>query len=502
MQSRLGSEGGRSYGQILRSTALIGGSSVITVIFAIIRNKAMALLLGPAGVGLMGLYSSIADIACALAGLGIQASGVRQIAIAAGSGDADAIARTATALRRVSLLLGLAGALLLTALAVPIANFTFGGHDHAGGVVLLSAAIFLRLLADGQTALIQGVRDIASLARINVFAAFFSTVVIIPLIYVFGASGIVPSLVVVAAASLATSWWYGRQLRAAARPMPAAQLRQEAAALLKLGSVFMVSSFLTLGAVYTVRIIVLRAEGLTAAGLYQAAWALGGLYAGFILQAMGTDFYPRLTAVAKDNAECNRLVNEQAQVSMLLAGPGLIASLTAAPLVVTLLYSPEFDPAVELLRWICMGMMLRIISWPLGFIVLAKGARRAFFWTEVSATVVHVGLAWLCVGVVGSVGAGLAFVGLYVWHGLVIYAIARHLSDFRWSVANRKLALFFLPASGLVFGASVVLPLWPATIFGMLATALSGAYSVRMLTELVPLASLPAAVRAWNSRST
>ncbi|MDX0630718.1 oligosaccharide flippase family protein [Sinorhizobium medicae] len=502
MQSHPRPEEGHSYGQILKSTALIGGSSAVNVVFAIFRNKATALLLGPAGVGLMGLYSSIADIACALAGLGIQASGVRQIAIAVGSGDADAIARTATALRRVSVLLGLVGALLLTALAVPIACFTFGGHGYAGCVTLLSAAIFLRLLADGQTALIQGMRDIASLARINVLAAFFSTVVTIPLIYFFGASGIVPSLVVVAAASLATSWWYGRRLRVTARPMSTAQLRREVEALLKLGSAFMVSSFLTLGAAYAVRIFVLRAEGLRAAGLYQAAWTLGGLYAGFILQAMGTDFYPRLTAVAEDNGECNRLVNEQAQVSMLLAGPGLIATLTAAPLVVRLLYSPEFYPAVELLRWICMGMMLRIISWPMGFIVLAKGARRAFFWTEVTATVVHVGLAWLCVGVFGSAGAGLAFVGLYVWHGLLIYAIARHLSDFRWSATNRKLALFFLPASGFVFGAFVALPPWPATIFGMLTTALSGAYSLRMLMELVRLPSLPAAVRAWCSRST
>ena len=45
------------------------------------------------------------------------------------------------------------------------------------------------------------------------------------------------------------------------------------------------------------------------------------MYVGFILQAMGSDFYPRLTAVADDHAECNRLVNEQAQIGLLLAGP-------------------------------------------------------------------------------------------------------------------------------------------------------------------------------------
>lgn len=184
MELRANSEGERSYTQILKSTALIGGSSVVTVLFSVIRNKAMALLLGPAGVGLIGLYSSVADIAYAIAGLGIQASGVRQIAEAVGTGDTERVARTATVLRRTSVVLGLLGALLLAVLAHPIATFTFGDPHYASGILLLSAAILFRLVADGQTALIQGMRDIRTLARINVFAAFFSTVISLSLIHI------------------------------------------------------------------------------------------------------------------------------------------------------------------------------------------------------------------------------------------------------------------------------------------------------------------------------
>src|SRR5258705_12491703 len=85
---------GHTYSQILKSTALIGGSSVVNIGFGIIRTKAMALFLGPGGVGLMGLYSAIADLANSLAGFGIQSSGVRQIAEAVGTGEAERIART------------------------------------------------------------------------------------------------------------------------------------------------------------------------------------------------------------------------------------------------------------------------------------------------------------------------------------------------------------------------------------------------------------------------
>ena len=189
----------QTYTQILKSTAMIGGSSVVNIGFSIIRNKAMALLLGPEGVGLMGLYTSIADLTQTLAGLGIQVSGVRQIAEAAGAEDSERIVRTATVLRRISIVLGLAGAVLLAALAMPVAQFTFGDRSHTMGVALLAVAVLLRLISAGQIALVQGMRHIADLARINMLAALFSTAIGIPMVYRFGQAGIVPALVAMAA---------------------------------------------------------------------------------------------------------------------------------------------------------------------------------------------------------------------------------------------------------------------------------------------------------------
>ncbi|MBB3916746.1 O-antigen translocase [Rhizobium fabae] len=501
MNLRMIPPSGQTYTQILKSTMLMGGSSLVNVALSIIRNKALAVLLGPEGVGLLGLYGAILDIAQAIAGLGVSSSGVRRVAEAAGAGDEERIARSATALRRISVVLGLLGGLLLAALAFPVSKFTFGDYQHAGAIVLLSLAVFFRLMAAGQAALIQGLRGIANLARINVLSGLFATIVSIPLIYLFGEKAIAPSLVAIAAVSVLPTWWYSKQISTQPPPMSAREFGGEAKALFRLGVVFMASGLLTFGAAYAIRIIVLNEGGVVAAGLYQAAWALGGLYAGFILQAMGTDFYPRLTAIANNHAECNRLVNEQAEISILLAGPGLIATLTLAPLVMSLFYSAEFHGAVDLLRWICLGMMLRIVAWPMGFIVLAKGAQTIFFWTEVAATLVHVGLAWLLVSKLGTTGAGMAFFGLYIWHSILIYVIVRRLTGFRWSTANCRHALLFLPASGLVVSAFLLLPPWSAMAIGCVAVVVTGLYSLRMLVALLPPESMPAIVRGWITKS-
>ncbi len=475
----------------------MGGASVANVAFSVVRSKAIAVLLGPQGVGLMGLYSSIADLAQALGALGIHEAGVRQVAEAAGEGDEDKIARTARVMRWASLALGLLGAVLLAALSFPVAHLTFGDGQHAAGVALLSAAVFFRLLAGGQGALLQGMRRIGDLARISVIGSLFGTLVSIPMVYVLGEDGIVPSLVAMAAFSFLVSWWYAKGIGTGSRVSPRTAIGAEAAALLRLGLAFMTSTLLAVASAYVVRIIVMAHEGVAGAGFYQAAWALGGIYAGFILQAMGTDFYPRLTAAAHDDAECNRLVNEQAQVGLLLAGPGVIATLVLAPVVVRIFYTPEFQPAADLLRWICLGMMLRVIAWPMGFIVIAKGARMIFICTELAASVVHIGLAWLLVGEFGVVGAGAAFLGLYVWHTILIYLVVRRMSGFRWSSDNVRLMLAFLPACCAVFAGFFLLPAWQANALGAAVAVCGGVYSLSALLTLVPAESLPGVVRRW-----
>ena len=489
-----------SYGEILKSSTLIGGARIITILIGIVRTKAIAIMLGPAGFGLIGIYGSLADLARSVAEMGINSSGVRQIAEAVGSGDTERIARTVSVLRRTAAVLGLLGAILLIAFSVPLSVLTFGSEERAGAVALLGLAVLFRLIADGQGALIQGMRRIVDLTKMGVIGELFGTLLAILLVYYLGQHGVVPSLIAVAAMSIATSWWYSRKIKIQPPRMSLSEVRKEATSLLTLGFAFMVSGLLMMGAAYGVRTILLRMEGVEAAGFYQAAWTLGGLYVGIILQAMGTDFYPRLVAAACDDTNCNRLVNEQAQVSMLLAGPGVMATLTFAPLVISLFYSAEFVEAVGVLRWICLGIALRVITWPMGYIIVAKNKQLIFLCAEVAWAVVNVGLTWICVNAFGLAGAGIAFCGSYLFHGFMIYPIVRTVSGFRWSAANRRIGLLYFAAIAAVFCGVQVLPNLISAAFGILATILGALYSINILLGLISADIIPHLIRDLLAR--
>ena len=458
------------------------------------------MLLGPSGFGLFGLYGSIANLTQSIAGMGINSSGVRQIAEAAGSGDKDRIAQTAAVLRRTAVVLGLLGATLLLMFSRQVSQLTFGSTERAAAVSLLSLAVLLTLVAGGQMALIQGMRRIADLARMNVLGAFFGLCTSIPLVYFFRQKGVVPSLISVAAMTILTSWWYSRKIEVGVSKVSLSDVWQEGSALLKLGTAFMASNMMTLGVAYFVRVTLLHKIGIEATGLYQSAWTLGGLYVGFILQAMGADFYPRLTASIHNNVDANRLVNEQTLIGLLLAGPGVLATLTFAPLVIAMFYSAKFGAAVAVLRWICLGVMLQVISWPMGYIIVAKGKPVLFFAAELAWTVVAVALAWVCVAHFGLNGAGIAFFASYVFHCLLIYPMVHWLTGFRWSRESKQKGMALLSIVGLLFVSFYFLSTFWAVAIGLLATVTSSVYSGRILLTLVSLVQVPLSIRrilAW-----
>ena len=160
-----------SYGQILKTSSMAGGAQAISLVLGMVRTKLVALLLGPTGVGLIGLYDSVIGLTGTFTGLGVGSSAVRQVAEAHGSGDAERVGRTVRVLRRVCWLSGLFGAVLTWALAQPLSRWTFGSGERAIPIAILGLTLLLTAVSNGQLALVRGVRRIGDLVRIQVLSS-------------------------------------------------------------------------------------------------------------------------------------------------------------------------------------------------------------------------------------------------------------------------------------------------------------------------------------------
>jgi PST family polysaccharide transporter len=218
-----------------------------------------------------------------------------------------------------------------------------------------------------------------------------------------------------------------------------------------------------------------------------------------ILGAMGADFYPRLTAAARDNTTCNRLINEQSQVALLLVGPGIVATLALAPLVIRLFYSEAFLPAVDVLRWQILGLLGRIVSWPMAFVILAKGRGRVYVATELAAHSIHVLLVVYATRTWGLVGTGMAFFGLYLYYCVATRFVVGWISGFRWTPAYLRLLILYLAAILAAFAAPLVYGPLPTMVIGCAITTVVTAYSCRTLYRLLGPESLRRALDKLRS---
>src|SRR6476469_456291 len=223
---------GTSHAEALKSTSIIGGSTVIVMLIRMLRTKALAILLGPGGIGLEAIYDSVITLSKTAVDLGISSAGVRQIAAAVGSGSQPGITATVFTLRRVCLVLGIIGAVSLFLLREFVSRVAFGNADHASDIGVLSIILLFGAVMGGQGALLQGMRRIGDLAKMNMFGALAGAILSVPIVFVWGRAGIPAYMVLAAGVGAVSSWSYSRRLRIERIKVPCRQVTAEARGLL------------------------------------------------------------------------------------------------------------------------------------------------------------------------------------------------------------------------------------------------------------------------------
>ena len=85
-------EQNESYSHILKYTGIFGGVQGLNIAIGLVRNKIIAWLLGPAGMGLASLFNSVANFIYQATNLGISFSAVRHVSELFDQGDEERIA--------------------------------------------------------------------------------------------------------------------------------------------------------------------------------------------------------------------------------------------------------------------------------------------------------------------------------------------------------------------------------------------------------------------------
>lgn len=440
-----------NYKSILKSLSLLGGSSLITMFVGMVKTKFVAVLLGPSGVGIMSVLIGLKDIVVTIIGMGLNSSGIRQIAACKGVSDERGELQTISTLRILVWVGGLVGILTMVVGSVLFSRLTFKSDDYSFSIAWLGLAVLATSVSAGQSCVLQGLRQIKNVAKANILGAIIGAILCIGCFLLLGNRGIVASLILTSFGTLFSTWWYARKINLPKIDLPRDAFIKNAKSLYLVGLPIAATGLLTAVTSYLIRLFLTRAAGLEALGIYQAAFTLSGVLVSFVLTAMGTDYYPRLSAISSDNKKINEEVNAQTEIALLLAIPVLVATVSFLPFIVKLLYSSRFDGSTSILRWSVFGVLAQVISWPMGFILLAKAKSALYMLSEITTCAINVVLVVICYHLFGLEGCGIAFALLYLWYFILMQFLSKKIACLTWTRTSWILTgIGFILLTGLV----------------------------------------------------
>jgi PST family polysaccharide transporter len=407
--------------KILKSSVWIGGSTVFSFVAGLIRTKVVAMLLGPAGVGLVGIFANFGGNLSAVSCWGIWTSGVRTISAAPEGEKARKSAAVGIFGRRL-VWLGLALAVIT---CWPVTFATFASAEYLTDMLIVGLTAPLVVATGIWTARLQAYGHLRALAQVQVLSSLLGLLLGVPVIWTLGAKGIAPSLLLAALLLAVFTWRFAAKLC----PVDSATRveDQDQRDLVKLGVAFMAIAFMGQLAAYGTRLILVQQLGIEAAGHYQAAAAIAGSLPGLVVSAMGTGFFPQVAAAADETAS-RRLVDRQIEVGVMLGLPALVILVGAGGFCLHLLYARTFDAALPVLAWMTWGILFRLLSWPMTYWLMARGSSKAVILAEGFSCAFSVLLPLVLIPILGLAGAGLAFCLGHAIYAFTLVAVSRRRS--------------------------------------------------------------------------
>lgn len=405
----------KEYRSIVKATALFGGVQAFQVLLTLVRTKVVALLLGVDGVGLLGLLNNTISMIQSITGLGINQGGVKSIS---GAENPQKALQIASLVRQMSLYAGLFGSIVILTLAPWLSQWTFGSRDFTGAYMWLACTLLFDTLTKGELAIFQGFRRLRILAQANLLGASAGLLISIPVYYVWRTDGVVGAIIISSVCSyLATLIFRNKQ------QVPKLPMRQEGKSIITIGAMLTISGFAGTLASYLFNIYLRSHGGLEDVGIYQSGFGLIDKYVGLIFVAMSTDYYPRLATAYTQNTKLSHIMNQQTVVSLLILCPVIAIFLPTAPLIVRLLLTKSFLPVIPFLSWAILGMIFKVISTCLAYILIVKGAHRLFLGSELLSSIIILGTNILGYTLGGIEGIGIAFLISYICYFIIIGSI-------------------------------------------------------------------------------
>lgn len=413
---------------VLRAGFYASLATAAKLLAGLVILKLVAWMAGPEGVGRLGQFMSLMSVLAVLAGGGISAAVVKYVAEY--RDDPQRLSRLLSAALWYALcascLIGCIGLLL----SRQIAGWLLGDLRYQGLIAVLAAVQLGIALVNYILAVINGFMDVKRLAFIQVLGSLLGIALALLLAQWLHLYGALLALVIGQVLLLAVglpAWWRSPYFD---RAMLRMRFDREMTLRLAAFSVMTLTSALLPPLVnIAVRDHLAVQFGWAQVGYWQAVSKVSDAYLLFLTTAINVYYLPKL---ASTHAREPLLAELRQAYRYIMPAVVLLAAgvYVCRDWVTALLFSADFASANRLYAPQLLGDVVKIASFVLSYVMLAKAMTRLFVASELAFAISYVLLVYLFTARFGLVGAMYAFVVNYVLYLIFnVIVVRRYLGE-------------------------------------------------------------------------
>lgn len=365
---------------LIRTSILTSLSTAVRIAAAFVVNKVIALYIGPSGLALTGQFMNFVSIVLGFSNGGINSGIVKYVAEY--REDPEKRAKILSTSLAMSLLCSLALTVFILAFHRSLALHLLKSTEYTSIFIIFGITLVIFSINSSLVSILNGYKEIRKFVALNITASIIGLIITSILVCLFKLYGSLLAIVVsqtliffVTIFFITRSEWF--KLSNFTRGF-------DRASLLNL-SKFSLMALLSAATVPTAQIIIRNyiADHISmdAAGYWQGVWKISEIYLLVVTTSLSVYYLPRLSELLGKEALRKEIFSGYKILLPVVLAMAIMIYLFRE-FIVIILFTREFMPMADLFTFQLTGDVIKIASWLLSFLMVAKAMTKLYVITE------------------------------------------------------------------------------------------------------------------------
>jgi len=395
---------------LAKNTLILASPKVVKFAVGLLKTKLIAVFLGVTGLGIIDQITTLISQIRRLSLSFLPDGMVKLVAQEnAGNNDLNEIFK----IIKTYFLMIAPLAVLITALGYIFADqitiYVFGDIKYKNYYLIAFTAVPITIVSSSFKAFLKAYKEIKSFAITEYYIIIINLILFVPLVYFYDITGGViyatlsfftPFFVIILIVRKNVFKKYGISIKAIMASVFSQKYFKELMAFVGVG---IVAGSFRVFEVIAVRSIVVNELGIDELGVYAPITKWGRLFLIFILPALHTYLFPRLSE-AKDNREITSVTNDVIRLLTFIVLPFIILGVSTRNWIIPLFYSMDFIDAGIYLPYHFSALLLTIWATTFEQIFAPIGRLKALLIFAVIFSILSVAMVYFLVPIIGLYG--------------------------------------------------------------------------------------------------